>query len=95
MNLLGCIKLFLQDPNRISLEIYFSKALESQLNLGMLTEYTSIFYVGTDGSSKSHLDLHTATPVFAAEERHLGQSAYSSTSLPSLRTGSEGEACSY
>lgn len=67
MNLLGCIKLFLQDPNRVTLEIYFSKALESQLNLGMLTEYISVFYVGIGGISESHLDLHTAGPVFAAE----------------------------
>lgn len=79
MNLLGCIKLFLQDPNRVTLEIYFSKALESQLNLGMLTEYISVFYVGIGGISESHLDLHTAGPVFAAEESHLERSANNCT----------------
>ena len=94
MNLLGCIKQFLQDSNRIMLEIYFSKALESQLNLGMLTEYISTFYVDIDGISESDLDLHTAVPVFAAEESHLGQSTNNSTSLQSLRTGSEKETCS-
>ena len=46
----------------------------------MLTEYISVFYVGIDGIAESHLDLHTATPMFAAEETHLERSANDSTS---------------
>lgn len=67
MSLLGYIKLALQDPNIITLEIYFSKALESKPNMDMLTEYISIFYIDINGLSKSHLDSHTVTPAFAAE----------------------------
>lgn len=58
----------------------------------MLTIYF-VWYIGMNGLSNSHLDLHSATPTFAAA-CHLGQSANKDTLWP-LRIGSEEEACSY
>lgn len=92
MNLLGYIKLFLQDPNIITLEICFLKALESKSNMDMLTEYISILYSDKNGLSNSHLYLHMAIPAFATRSVTWGSQLI--TALP-LRTGSEEKACSY